>query len=182
MIVITRYRLEKDHADKHKIRIKSEEESICPICSSETLKVIGSRNRGALDNNGEKVTIVIRRLRCIACRKIHHELPDFLVPYKRYLSECIEAIIEGEHEQIACEGSTIYRLRRWFYAVKVHIKGSLASVSARNRAGMGTAVTGATILNMIKVYVGKEPGWLSRAVRTVVNTNNWVHTRNAFMT
>ncbi len=181
MIVIARYRLERDNADKHKIKVKSEEESICPVCLGEILNVIGSRNRSALESNGEKLTIVIRRLRCITCKKIHHELPDFLVPYKRYLGECIEAIIEGEHEQIACESSTIYRLRRWFEAIKVHIKGSLASVAARNKVDIRMAADGST-LNMIKVYVSKEPGWLSRAVRIVVNTNNWVHTRNAFMT
>lgn len=180
MIVIARYKLEKDNADKHKIWVKSEEKSICPICSSEILKVIGSRNRGALDSNGENLIIVIRRLKCTACKKIHHELPDILVPYKRYLSECIEAIIEGEHEEIACEGSTIYRLRRWFNTIKSHIKGSLASAAARNKTGMGM-VAGETILKIIKTYVEEGFGWLSRVVRTVVNTNNWVHTRIAFM-
>lgn len=180
MIVIAKYRLERDDADKHKIWVKNEEESICPVCSSETLKVIGSRNRSALDSNGEKLIIVIRRLRCTTCKKIHHELPDILVPYKRYLSECIEAIIEGEHEQIACEGSTIYRLRRWFNIIKFHIKGSLASAAARNKASIGI-VAGETLLKMIKAYVGDGFGWLRRVVRIVVNTNNWGHTRNAFM-
>lgn len=180
MIVIAKYRLEKDDAISHKLRVKSEEESICPVCLNRTLKVIGSRNRNALDSDGERLIIVIRRLRCLTCKKIHHELPDILVPYKRYLSECIEAIIEEAHEQIACEGSTIYRLRQWFNAIQFHIKGSLVSIAAMSKNSIG-AVAGETILKMIKVYVGEEFGWLSRVVRIVVNTNNWVHTRNAFM-
>ncbi|WP_307545897.1 DUF6431 domain-containing protein [Paenibacillus sp. V4I5] len=31
--------------------------------------------------------LVIRRLHCSQCLKIHHELPDCIVPYKRYESE-----------------------------------------------------------------------------------------------
>lgn len=179
MIIIAKYRLEKDDADQRKLRVKSEEKSICPICSSETLNVIGSRGRGALDSSGKKLIIVIRRLKCTTCKKIHHEIPDILVPYKRYLSECIETIIENKHGQIACEGSTIYRLKRWFNTVKFHFKGSLASAAARDKANMGAA--GETILKMINAYVGTGGGWLRRIVRIVVNTNNWVHTRNAFM-
>ncbi len=180
MIIIAKYRLEKDSINKNKVRVKNEERSICPVCLSDILKVIGSRTRNALDSNGEKLIIVIRRLRCIGCRKIHHELPDILVPYKRYLSVCIEAILEDGHERIACEGSTIYRLKRWFNAIESHIKGSLASAAAKNKVGIKIGFCG-TIFNMVKAYVGKEPGWLSRVVRTVVNTNNWVHTRSAFM-
>lgn len=33
-------------------------------------------------------------MRCGQCRKIHHELPDYIVPYKRYESECIEQVID----------------------------------------------------------------------------------------
>ncbi|WP_242966792.1 DUF6431 domain-containing protein [Desulfosporosinus sp. FKA] len=31
-------------------------------------------------------------MRCVNCRRIHHELPDCLVPYKRYESTCIESV------------------------------------------------------------------------------------------
>ncbi len=39
--------------------------SICPICSADILNVIGNRNRTALDSKGERLTIVIRRLRLL---------------------------------------------------------------------------------------------------------------------
>jgi hypothetical protein len=180
MIIITKYKLVTDEKDSSRQRVKSEEKSICPICLTDTLKVIGSRNRMAVDSKGEFLIIVIRRLRCLTCKKIHHELPDILVPYKRYLSKCIEAIIEGQADKIACESSTISRLMHWFKGVEIHIKGSLASISARVSASVYTGKTHA--LEAIKIYVGEEAGWLARAVRIVVNTNNWVHTRLAFMT
>lgn len=179
MIIITKYKLVTDETDSSRQRVKSEEKNMCPICLSNILKVIGSRNRIAFDSKGEKLTIVIRRLRCLACRKIHHELPDILVPYKRYLSECIESIIEGEVDKIACESSTISRLMRWFKGIEIHIKGSLASISTRVNASVYAGKPHA--LEAIKIYVGEDPGWLARAVRIVVNTNNWVHTRLAFM-
>ncbi len=58
-----------------------------------------------------------------------------------------------------------------------HIKGSLASIAARENSVIETG-EGTTL----KAIVGERPGWLARAVRIVVNTNNWVHTRFAFMT
>lgn len=39
--------------------------------------------------------LVVRRLRCTQCRKIHHELPDCVVPYKRYESACVEQVVSG---------------------------------------------------------------------------------------
>lgn len=179
MIIITKYKLVTDETDGSKQRVKSEEKSICPICLANILKVIGSRNRIALDSKGERLTIVIRRLRCQICKKIHHELPDILVPYKRYLSKCIESIVDGEADKIACESSTIIRLTHWFQGMGIHIKGSLAAIMARIAAKI--EVVNKTALEAIKIYVGDDPGWLARAVRIVVNTNNWVHTHLAFM-
>jgi len=179
MIIITKYKLVTDEKDSSKQRVKSEEKNICPICLGDILKVIGSRNRNAFDSKGERQTIVIRRLRCFTCKKIHHELPDILGPYKRYLSKCIESIIEGQADKIACESSTIIRLTHWFKGMGIHIKGSLAAIMSR--IAVKIEAVNKTALEAIKTYVGEEIGWLARAVRIVVNTNNWVHTRLAFM-
>lgn len=180
MIIITKYKLIPYETDQNKLHVKSEEKSICPICLNEVLKVIGSRNRRALNSKGENLIIVIRRLRCSTCKKIHHELPDILVPYKRYLSSCIEAVIEGKGDRIPCENSSIYRIKRWFKVMAAHIKRSLAAIAARENIVI--EIGEGTTLKTITLYVGERPGWLARAVRIVVNTNNWVHTRFAFMT
>lgn len=179
MIIIEKYKLMPDENDNNKLYVKSEEESICPLCLSPGLKVIGSRKRKALNCNSEKQTIVIRRLRCPKCKRIHHELPDILIPYKRYLSECIESIIEGREDEVCCENSSIYRIKEWFKYIMEYIAGSLGAIAAR--MGIETEVKEKSALQRIKEYVGREKGWLKRAVRTMVNTNNWVHTRLAFM-
>lgn len=56
---------------------------------------------------------MIRRLWCPSCKRIHHELPDFLLPYKRFISACIEKAFRGQDGTVCCENSTIYRWRRW---------------------------------------------------------------------
>ena len=180
MIIIEKYKLIPDETDQDKLRVKSEEKSICPICLNEALKVIGSRNRSALNSKGENLIIVIRRLRCSTCKKIHHELPNILVPYKRYLSSCIEAVVEGQGDKISCENSSIYRIKRWFKVMAAKTKRSIEANAARGNTVIETG--GRTKLKAITLYVGERPGWLARAVRIVVNTNNWIHTRFAFMT
>ena len=55
--------------------------------------MIGSRKRAFISSVGERIVLIIRRLKCKACGRVHHELPDILVPYKRYSSESIEAVI-----------------------------------------------------------------------------------------
>ena len=181
MIIISKYKLVLiDENDSSTFRVVSEENSICPVCLSEKLKSISSRKRNAINSRGDKLIIVIRKLKCTNCKKIHHELPDIVVPYKRYLSEHIESIIEGEVDIVPCESSTIYRIRQWFKRIGIHIKGSLESTAAKMK--LKIEASNKTILQAIKAYVGEGPGWLSRAVRIVVNTNNWVHTHFAFMT
>ena len=73
--------------------MRGNESAICPICG-EVLSVRGRRERKIIDSGGEKVKLVIRRLRCERCKRIHHELPDCIVPYKRHCSETIEAVIK----------------------------------------------------------------------------------------
>jgi len=179
MIIIEKYRLVLDEKDSNKFYVKSKEKSICPLCSHSDLKVIGSRKRTVLSSKGEKLAVVIRRLRCSKCNRIHHELPDILVPYKRYSSTCIEAIIEGKGDEICCENSSIYRVKEWFGYIMGYIAGSLGAIAAK--MGIEIEVKEKSTFQRIKAYVGKEKGWLARAVRTIANTNNWVHTRSAFM-
>ncbi|MGM0883647.1 MAG: DUF6431 domain-containing protein [Bacillota bacterium] len=68
-------------------------EVVLSPCCGEKLSVIGSRKRTLTSEEGEYHLLVVRRLRCAQCRKIHHELPDCVVPYKRYESTCVEQVI-----------------------------------------------------------------------------------------
>lgn len=128
--------------------------------------------------------MIIRRLRCKTCKRVHHELPDILVPYKRYRIECIEAVINGEKAlSVVADESTISRWKRWFRVLANHFLGCLISITARYGKGAAeerSELPGSS-LQRICYYVGDGPGWLARVVRPVVNTNLWVQTRSAFL-
>ena len=62
--------------------------------------VIGTRNSGMTDSTREKQTLVIRRLRCKECGKIHHELPCIIILYKRHCAETCEKIIAGDTDGV----------------------------------------------------------------------------------
>jgi len=130
------------------------------------------------------VVLIIRRLECETCKRVHHELPDILVPYKRYSSESIEAVITGNKAlSVAADESTIVRWKQWFWALAVHFLGSLISIYIRftKDAVEEIAALPQSPLQRIWQYVGDGPGWLSRVVRSVVNANLWLQTRSAFM-
>ena len=95
MVMISDYEMIKKG---RKTYIRSNEKLTCPLCEGE-LKPIGSRRRKVkMPDSQEKHCLVIRRLRCqnANCWTIHHELPDILVPFKRYGRETIEKIINTD--------------------------------------------------------------------------------------
>ncbi len=129
--------------------------------------------------------LLIRRLRCAACGRIHHELPDCLVPYKRYESACIEEVITNDSTSlsVAADEATLYRIRKWFLRQAPNLLGALKSIALRLRQNL---VKESSELSLpahqrLGLYVGKKPGWLARTVRAVVNSNLWVYTRFAFL-
>ena len=163
--------------------VRSGEQHYCPCCGG-ALKVIGSRRRGYIKDTGERVVLMIRRLRCELCKRIHHELPDILVPYKRYCSKSIEAVVTGEKVlSVGADESTISRWKQWFSALATYFLGSLISITARYGKGAAeerSELPGSS-LQRIWSYIGDGPGWLARVVRPVVNANYWVQTRSAFL-
>lgn len=154
----------------------------CPCCG-ERLKVIGSRRRKYLTSQSIPHVVVIRRLRCCHCDRVHHELPDILVPYKRYASEAIEPVVANDPAlSVAVDESTITRWRQWFGECAGHFAGCLESIRVRFGHGSveGPSDLSLSMLQRIWHYVGDAPSWLRRVVRSVVNINQWVHTRSAF--
>ena len=163
--------------------VRSIEQSSCPCCG-EKLTVIGSRPRKYINSMGVASILVIRRLRCCHCNRIHHELPDVLVPYKRYGWESIEPVLSDEITlTVAADESTILRWRNWFRERANHFAGCLASISIRffNHSVKESSALSMSVLQRIFNFVGDAPGWLARIVRPIANTNNWIHTRSAFL-
>jgi len=154
-------------------------------CCGETLVVIGSRRRKLANESGECRVLVIRRLRCADCRKIHHELPDCVVPYKRYESSCIERVVEEPETQpaIAADDATLRRWRSWFRHRRAYFLGALLSIAHRfhQEPVEKSSVSSQSAHHGIGHLVGDAPGWLGRMVRPVVNVHLWLHTRSAFL-
>jgi hypothetical protein len=148
------------------------------------LKALGRRNRKCINETGEKIVLSIRRLRCQQCRKIHHELPDILIPYKRYDCNSIEAVIvNGKEATVAADESTLARWQNWFNQQALYLMGCLESIAIRfgNQSVKEPIRLSSSSLHRIWQYVGDAPGWLARIVRSVTNLNLWVHTRSAFL-
>jgi len=182
MIIISNYTLiEKSNLI---IFVKNAEEITCPCCDAK-LEVIGSRPRKYISSDGNRHTLVIRRLRCTTCRKIHHELPDILVPYKRYDSQSIESTLTSEGNlTVAAEKSTIKRWMSWFHSLKDYMLRIIIATRLRfdyEAVEKELYHIPSTVLHGIWYFVGSELKWLSRTVRILANTNSYLHTRSAFM-
>ncbi|WP_261381487.1 DUF6431 domain-containing protein [Paenibacillus cremeus] len=125
---------------------------------------------------GERAKLIIRRLHCEACERIHHELPDLLVPYKRYAAESIEGVLsEPERTDVAADESTIYRWKSWFFAWVVYAAGCLQSIAIRfNLPVRNSSTPSQSALHYLGRFVGNAVGWLARVVRPIANSNVWV--------
>ncbi|NLI93436.1 MAG: transposase family protein [Peptococcaceae bacterium] len=156
----------------------------CPCCGSD-LKVIGSRKRKYKVTGEETRILIVRRLRCKDCSKIHHELPDCLVPYKRYASLSIEQVLSETQSlpDLAADEVTLYRLKEWFHGILPYLIGGLRSIAIRlgQDPVKDPSVPSQSVHQKIGHYVGNDPGWLARIVRPIVNANLWIHTRSAFL-
>ena len=160
--------------------VRSAEIVPCPCCQGE-LGVIGSRKRTWIRSSGERAKIIIRRLRCKDCRKIHHELPPFLVPYRRHEAQVIEDAVMDRKVPVGVEESTLRRWRQWFQCFGPYAAGCLESIAHRFQEIVESASAHPqTALHRIGRFVGSERGWLARAVRRMANLHLWTHTRSAF--
>jgi hypothetical protein len=129
------------------------ETAICPVCGGE-LFVRGLRKRKLIDTEGEKLTLMIRRLRCGKCDRLHHELPDMVVPYKRHSAETIEAIIGGD--EVAEEKRTAQRIASWWRKAGAYFLSVMKSLWEKHR-----------------LPPVPRPS-LRELVRAAVNSGNWI--------
>jgi len=127
--------------------------------------------------------LIVRRLQCINCKKIHHELPDILVPYKRYESSCIETVIDNvDNIDVAADDSTIYRWKSWFYCLLDYLVNCIQAILAQHKNDpLCLSKTELILLEKLKCYTDDAVGWLARIVKPIVNSNLWVQTRSALM-
>ncbi len=116
MIILSQYKVRRE--GNGIFRVYDMPFSYCSVCK-ERLRVRDSRIRSFMDSDGRKYFLRHRRLMCSNCGKIHSELPDFIMPGKRYTADVILRQLFGNtqngntenKDMMVCvaEESTIYR-------------------------------------------------------------------------
>ncbi len=127
----------------------------CPKGHGE-LKLHDRRYRRLIDAKGTKHVYSLRRLRCKKCRSMHTELPDFVVPYKRYSAAVIVSVSEGGGINVPYEERTRQKIRAWCERVTSHLQGIW-----RQQVNLG----------FVSPHI--VPDFLS-LVRATVNSGNWL--------
>lgn len=157
------------------------EQITCPHCQAE-LFPYDRRDRKYRDQDGDWKILVIRRLRCSnqQCRRIHAELPDFLVPYKRYTVSSIEAVLTGTAQAIPVEESTRQRWKRWYRQLRNHFLGVARSVW-RQQAEVARTLFASPTITASTIW-DEMSFSLTELVRLTVNSVNWLTTRTALVT
>ncbi|MBN2900015.1 MAG: hypothetical protein JXO44_14700 [Clostridia bacterium] len=146
------------------------------------MKVIGSRNRKLFffftATDGETRTYRIRRLRCTVCHKIHHELPDFMVPFKRLSTEAISRIIEG-NDLLQISSKIITNTFQWFEQKADTFIGLTKRICKHDLMEPVFFQPDETLskLEWLKVAFSHHDKWLAHLVRMIVNRGLWPHTR-----
>jgi len=172
--------------------ISEETLALCPICGK-PLEYHSWVKRQLKDIADKKVTYNIRVMKCnnIACtQKYHRELPDIIIPYRRYDANSIETAIDQENPDvlIAPDESTIKRWRAWFKLNIMQIMLALISVAIEIEDTVKVSSlenqkqTSRNPLETIKEIVGRSVKWLNETVRILVNSAKWSFNRSAFLT
>ncbi len=88
----------------------------CPLCGGQ-LSAVGTRRRHFIREDGTKAVLMIRRYRCEGCGHIHHELPDFLLPYKQHTASTLEKVYSGNRWDVCCDDNDFRRLYLWLMKI-----------------------------------------------------------------
>ena len=94
----------------------------CPICGGDLAAYDRKTRKMHTRSNGITV-LLLRRLRCRHCKKLHTELPDLLVPYKRYSRESIEDVLAGSRAGEPNDERTRSKIRRWYRQIRSYLDG-----------------------------------------------------------
>lgn len=68
--------------------------SKCPKCGGR-LKYYDKVPRIVRTKGGQVKEVRLRRFRCVECKSIHRELPDYIFPYKHYKADIINGVLDG---------------------------------------------------------------------------------------
>ncbi|MDE6944505.1 MAG: hypothetical protein K2P66_08775 [Lachnospiraceae bacterium] len=120
--------------------------------------------------------LVVRRLRCLECERISHELPDIVVPYKHHeLDTIADGLVEDDslaRKSCPAEVSTINRWKHWFFSSHIFFEESLRTLQEQSSTVLHLS------LPLFPLNCQPE-SWLRTIVYYLVNSGAWRHTRFA---
>ena len=134
-----------------------------------------SVSRKVRGTDGEITTYIIRRLKCTnpSCNRIHRELPDFCVPFRRYESIIIEEAVDdvihfedSDFGEYPCE-HTFRRWKSWEEENRQQIDGNLNSI-ASHFGSFGSGLRNG-VVSLLEHFRKRTGGWLSEICRAIVN-------------
>ena len=132
-----------------------------------------SRDRVCQHADGIRRVYRLRRLYCKHCRKTHTELPDFMQPFKRYVANVVEAVVDGRSETCPAEESTMRKWCGWFSNRKAMLD---ARIQALKQSLEGVVLSVLSPCSLLQEIRSTGIGWLSRLTRQLVNFGNEIHT------
>jgi len=174
MIILTRYEIKLN--PKTEFFIMSKESPHCPLCSGE-LSGYDSRKRKVRDSLGNHQLFLLRRLKCKSCGKLHIELPSIIQPFKHYLSEVVEACLDGTRDDCPADDSTIRCWRKQWRNNLVQLEGALKSLWSHKYQRNYPLLAADSLLSIIQKH---GSGWLTTVTQMVVAAGYGVPTQFAF--
>ena len=157
MIIVTAYHMDNDENKEIKY-VLADEELVCPACRGTALIGKGWRKRKLIKGNETVLTMNIHRIRCKDCNKMHHVLPDIIVPYKRHDSGNIDKVTENILSESIYDESTINRIKAWWRKILLYLA--------------------AFELNKSEIEIPLKPT-VKQVVCILVNANLWPRTHTA---
>lgn len=138
----------------------------CPVCNGELFRR-GTCHRKTQNAYGETTEYQLRVMKCRDCKKTHRELPNPIVPYKRYDAEAIIEIRDNPGESI-CDPNVGARIISWLEWLIIYARHILESQRR---------ILSLPLPNVSDKITNSE---LSMLVRIVVNSQNWLHNRTVW--
>ena len=165
MLITNNYELKYSETEELYYLCLNTTDLYCPHCG-EQLVYRDSRLRIWRHCNEPTDRILIHRMLCRICNRLHTVLPDVLVPHKHYGASEIEAVLESEVRSDEVSDSTVARWWRWIQGNEAQIEGVLQSLKLKAEDNPPELRSNENLFINLKTIVRN---WLSVVSRLVVN-------------
>jgi hypothetical protein len=165
MLITHNYNLKYSGAEGIYYLCIKETSLYCPHCGQELI-YRDSRLRIWRHCDKPADRILIHRMLCRTCHRLHTVLPDVLVPHKHYGASEIETVLESEVRNDEVSDSTAARWRIWFNGNKAQIEGVLQSLKLESEDKLPELRSNESLFFHLNTIFHN---WLSVVSRLVIN-------------